>query len=95
MHPGTQPGTQPGKPAFQIQRPPAAPASLATAGTSAPPVAVQGMGGLARGGVPLWLPLPFLVTGILGAALFGLLLPWVAPQAIMVAIMCARPSGVM
>lgn len=83
MHPGTQPGTQPGKPAFQIQRPPAAPASSATAGTSAPPVAVQGMGGLARGGVPLWLPLPFLVTGILGAALFGLLLPWVAPQAIL------------
>jgi hypothetical protein len=41
------------------------------------------MGGLARGGVPLWLPLPFLVTGILGAALFGLLLPWVAPQAIL------------
>src|SRR5690242_166807 len=79
MHPGTQPG----KPAFQIQRPPAAPASSATAGTSAPPVAVQGMGGLARGGVPLWLPLPFLVTGILGAALFGLLLPWVAPQAIL------------
>ena len=83
MHPGTQPGTQPGKPAFQIQRPPAAPASSATAGTSTPPVAVQGMGGLARGGVPLWLPLPFLVTGILGAALFGLLLPWVAPQAIL------------
>ena len=83
MHPGTQPGTQPGKPTFQIQRPPAAPASSATAGTSAPPVAVQGMGGLARGGVPLWLPLPFLVTGILGAALFGLLLPWVAPQAIL------------
>ena len=78
-----QPGTQPGKPAFQIQRPPAPPASSASLGTSAPPVAVQGMGGLARGGVPLWLPLPFLVTGILGSALFGLLLPWVAPQAIL------------
>ena len=50
---------------------------------SAPPVAVQGLSGLARGGVPLWLPLPFLVTGVAGAALFGVLLPWVAPQAIL------------
>lgn len=49
---------------------------------AAPPVAIQGLSGLARGGVPLWLPLPFLVTGIFGAALFGTLLPWVAPQAI-------------
>ena len=71
---------QPGKQRFQIERPPAPPVSSAS---SAPPVAVQGMGGLARGGVPLWLPLPFLVTGILGASLFGLLLPWVLPQAIL------------
>jgi hypothetical protein len=33
--------------------------------------------------VPLWLPLPFLVTGVMGAALFGALLPWVMPQAIL------------
>ena len=68
---------QPGmKPSIHIQtsKPP-------TAG--APPVAIQGLSGLARGGVPLWLPLPFLVTGIVGAALFGVLLPWVAPQAIL------------
>ena len=49
----------------------------------APPVAIQGLSGLARGGVPLWLPLPFLVTGVMGAALFGVLLPWVMPQAIL------------
>ncbi len=54
-----------------------------TQSPSAPPVAVQGLSGLARGGVPLWLPLPFLVTGVVGAALFGLLLPWVAPQALL------------
>jgi hypothetical protein len=42
-----------------------------------------GMGGRARGGVPLWLPLPFLLTGALGAATFGLLLPIVAPQALL------------
>jgi hypothetical protein len=49
----------------------------------APPVAIQGLSGIARGGVPLWLPLPFLVTGVMGAALFGVLLPWVMPQAIL------------
>lgn len=36
-----------------------------------------------RGGVPLWLPLPFLLTGVLGAAAFGVLLPFVAPQALL------------
>jgi hypothetical protein len=35
----------------------------------------------ARGGVPLWLPLPFLLTGALAAAVFGALLPFVAPAA--------------
>jgi hypothetical protein len=69
---------------FKIEQPsPRLSAPSAPSAPGAPPVAVQGMGGLARGGVPLWLPLPFLVTGILGAALFGLLLPWVAPQAIL------------
>lgn len=50
---------------------------------SPPPVAIQGLSGLARGGVPLWLPLPFLITGIAAAALFGALLPFVAPQAML------------
>ncbi len=47
------------------------------------PIATQGLGGSARGGVSLWLPLPFLVTGVVGAALFGVLLPFVAPQALL------------
>lgn len=49
----------------------------------AAPIATQGLGGSARGGVSLWLPLPFLVTGAVGAALFGALLPFVAPQALL------------
>ncbi|HEX5441971.1 MAG TPA: hypothetical protein VFW76_13865, partial [Ktedonobacterales bacterium] len=57
--------------------------SAAGAGAVAPPVAIRGLSGVARGGVPLWLPLPFLVTGVMGAALFGALLPWVMPQAIL------------
>lgn len=68
MRPGIQP--------MQTQAAPVAPPGT-------PPVAIQGLSGVARGGVPLWLPLPFLVTGIIGAALFGALLPWVAPQAIL------------
>jgi len=48
----------------------------------AAPVATSGLSGLARGGVPLWLPLPFLLTGVLGAATFGVLLPFVVPQAL-------------
>ncbi|HEU0026507.1 MAG TPA: hypothetical protein VFQ25_05265 [Ktedonobacterales bacterium] len=47
------------------------------------PIATSGLSGLARGGVPLWLPLPFLLTGVLGAALFGAVLPFVAPQALL------------
>lgn len=39
-------------------------------------------GAVGRKSVPLGLPLPFLLTGICGAALFGLLLPWVAPETI-------------
>ena len=58
-----------------IQRP-AAPAGAA-------PITVSGLGGLARGGVPLWLPLPFLLTGVVGAALFGAALPFVAPEALL------------
>jgi hypothetical protein len=41
------------------------------------------LGGMAgRRGVPLVVPLPFLLTGVCAAALFGLLLPWVAPEAV-------------
>ncbi|HKT40467.1 MAG TPA: hypothetical protein VJR48_18995, partial [Ktedonobacterales bacterium] len=70
---------QPGMRPFSMQ--PTQPTQPPAAG--APPVAIQGLSGLARGGVPLWLPLPFLVTGVTGAALFGALLPWVMPQAIL------------
>lgn len=49
--------------------------------TGAPRIAMSGLG-VARGGVPLWLPLPFLLAGVAGAALFGLLLPLVVPQAL-------------
>lgn len=41
-------------------------------------------GGLAgRRGVPLSVPLPFLLTGACAAALFGLLAPWILPQALL------------
>src|SRR5690348_2730199 len=76
MQPSMRP-IQPIKP-IQTTQP-----SAASAATAAPPVAIQGLSGVARGGVPLWLPLPFLVTGVLGAALFGALLPWVMPQAML------------
>jgi hypothetical protein len=46
-------------------------------------IATSGLNGPARGGVPLWLPLPFLLTGGLAAAAFGALLPFVAPQALL------------
>jgi len=35
-----------------------------------------------RRNVPLRLPLPFLLTGVCAAALFGLLLPWIGPEAL-------------
>ncbi len=49
-----------------------------------PPVTTSGMlGGMAGSrGVPLAVPLPFLLTGVCAAALFGLLLPWIAPEAV-------------
>jgi hypothetical protein len=46
-------------------------------------VGVSGLSGLARGGVPLWLPLPFLLTGVACAALFGVLLPFIVPEALL------------
>ncbi len=42
----------------------------------------QMSGAVGRSSVPLSVPLPFLLTGVCGAALFGLLLPWIAPDAI-------------
>lgn len=57
---------------FRLQTRPVAP----TAGMAA--------GGLTgRRGVPLAVPLPFLLTGAGAAALFGLLAPWVLPQALL------------
>jgi len=50
-----------------------------------PPIATSGMPGLMadRRGVPLSVPLPFLLTGACAAALFGLLLPWTMPEAVL------------
>ncbi|HEU5440667.1 MAG TPA: hypothetical protein VFU88_15380 [Ktedonobacterales bacterium] len=60
--------------------PPAAPAPMRAAAT--PGITVSGLGGMGtRGGVPLSVPLPFLLTGIGAAALFGLALPWLAADA--------------
>ena len=55
-----------------------------SASRATPPITTSGMlGGMAgRRGVPLAVPLPFLLTGVCAAALFGLLLPWVAPEAV-------------
>lgn len=44
---------------------------------------MPGGGGLSgRRGVPLGIPLPFLLTGACAAALFGLLAPWIVPLAL-------------
>jgi len=55
-----------------------------SASRATPPITTSGMlGGMAGSrGVPLAVPLPFLLTGVCAAALFGLLLPWVAPEAV-------------
>ncbi len=49
-----------------------------------PVIATSGLPGMMTGRreVPLSVPLPFLLTGACAAALFGILLPWVAPEAI-------------
>lgn len=63
-------------------QPPDAGASSAAAPSA--PVAISGLGGTAgrQGGVPLLIPLPFLLTGVCAASLFGALLVWVAPAAL-------------
>ncbi len=49
----------------------------------AAPSITTSVGGMAgRRGVPLAVPLPFLLTGVCAVALFGFLLPWVMPEAI-------------
>ena len=50
----------------------------------APPLSTSGLPGMMGGrrDVPLTVPLPFLLTGACAAALFGILLPWVMPEAI-------------
>jgi hypothetical protein len=49
-----------------------------------PIISTSGLPGMLAGrrGVPLAVPLPFLLTGACAAAFFGLLLPWVMPEAI-------------
>lgn len=71
---------------------PVQPPGYGASGAGAPrtPVAITGLGGAgglggargSRGGVPLLIPLPFLLTGISAAALFGVLLWWIAPDAL-------------
>jgi hypothetical protein len=53
--------------------------------SAAPPSAAPMPGGMGLGGrrgVPLSVPLPFLLTGACAAALFGLLAPWILPLAL-------------
>lgn len=52
---------------------------------AAPPVAIGGLSGALAGGqsVPFIVPLLFLLTGVCAAALFGLLLPWIAPETLL------------
>jgi hypothetical protein len=52
---------------------------------SLPPIVTSGMPGLIAGrrGVPLSVPLPFLLTGACAAAPFGILLPWIVPEAVL------------
>ncbi|MEO8971168.1 MAG: hypothetical protein ABI406_06150 [Ktedonobacteraceae bacterium] len=49
-----------------------------------PIITTGGMQGMMTGnrGVPLTVPLPFLLTGASAAALFGILLPWILPEAL-------------
>lgn len=68
---------------ISIQRPAPEGAPPSARPPGAATISTSGLSGLARGGVPLWLPLPFLLTGALGAAAFGVLLPFVVPQALL------------
>ena len=58
---------------------PATPSGAAAFGILAGP----GSGTAARTGLPLAVPLPFLLTGVAAAGLFGALLPWVLPDAVL------------
>lgn len=52
-------------------------------GQSAPSISPVGGGLAGRHGVPLMIPLPFLLTGVGAAAIFGLLAPWILPLALL------------
>ena len=58
---------------MSVSAPPGGKTTISTSGT------LGGMAGCR--GLPLAAPLPFLLTGAGAAALFGLLLPWVMPEA--------------
>jgi hypothetical protein len=64
------------EPTFTAPRPPVGAAPQ-------PSIAISGLAGpgTGRGAVPLAVPLPYLLTGALGAVLFGVLLPWLLPLA--------------
>lgn len=52
---------------------------------AAPPITIGGLSGaMAKGrSVPLIVPLLFLLTGISAAAIFSVMLPWIAPEALL------------
>lgn len=50
---------------------------------ASPAIGLTGGGLTGRRGVPLAVPLPFLLTGAVAAAVFGLLAPWVLPLALL------------
>jgi len=56
---------------------------LEKSSTAPPTISVSGPPGMLTGrrGVPLSVPLPFLLTSVCAAGLFGVLLPWIVPEA--------------
>lgn len=66
-----------------ITPPSATPGGPRPEATPPRPVTMSGLSGPGgNSGVPLSIPLPFMLTGVSGAALFGVLLPFVAPDAL-------------
>lgn len=62
---------------------PSATIPIARAGRSPTgPVGGLAVSAAARQGLPAWMPLRFLLTGVGAAAVFGLLLPWLLPEAL-------------
>ncbi|HYK86987.1 MAG TPA: hypothetical protein VEV19_16565 [Ktedonobacteraceae bacterium] len=58
--------------------PPKAPFTVKSGPTGAMPGMLAG-----QHGVPLAMPLPFLLTGAIASAIFGILLPWIVPEAML------------